>query len=195
MARGITLDAPKGRTARPTAARAREALFGSLAAAGAIQNATVVDLFAGTGALGLEAASRGAARVFLVERAAAAASAAKRNAAKVAKAGVGAEIAVLRGDAAKVARLAPNLKGRVDLILADPPYADSRRLLDGILPDADFAEWAAGSAMVWEVPDDLARYLGPETPFWSVTSRRGFGGAAFIFLENRIASDRGFRGE
>jgi 16S rRNA (guanine966-N2)-methyltransferase len=74
-----TLEVPKSGT-RPTSDRVREAIFSGLEARGAIAGACVLDLYAGSGALGLEAASRGAARVQLVERSSAAAAACRRNA-------------------------------------------------------------------------------------------------------------------
>src|SRR5579862_58984 len=61
------LRAPKGRATRPTTDRVREALFGILVSAGVVEKARVLDLYAGTGALGIEALSRGAARAILVE--------------------------------------------------------------------------------------------------------------------------------
>ena len=67
--RGRTLIAPKDRTVRPTTDRIREALFSKLDAMGVIADARVLDLFAGTGALGFEALSRGAAHVTAVEQA------------------------------------------------------------------------------------------------------------------------------
>ena len=81
----LTLEVPASGT-RPTSDRVRESLFSALESSDSIRDAAVLDLFAGSGALGLESASRGAAAVTLVERSAAAAAIAKRNAAKVARA-------------------------------------------------------------------------------------------------------------
>src|SRR3954451_2504981 len=67
-ARGIRLVAPKGLDIRPTSDRVREAVFNALGSLGAVEGATVVDLFAGTGALGIEALSRGAAHATFVDR-------------------------------------------------------------------------------------------------------------------------------
>ena len=185
IASGIPLDAPKGRGARPTAARPREALAASLMARKLFDGATVVDLFAGTGALGLEAASRGAANVFLVERAPKHFECLERNIAKVAKAGVDAKMTAVKGDALAVSRLLPGIAGEVDLILADPPYADTARLLNTILKNAEFAEWARNALMVWEVPDNLNADALPQLSPWLLTERRSFGGARFFFLSQQ----------
>jgi 16S rRNA (guanine966-N2)-methyltransferase len=78
----VTLRVPKSGT-RPTSDRVREALFSSLEARGLVDDAAVLDLYAGTGALGLEAASRGATDVILVDRAAPAAAVCRENARSV----------------------------------------------------------------------------------------------------------------
>ena len=77
MARGMTLAAPHGGNVRPTSDRTREAIFSSLGAR--VTDAVVLELFAGTGGLGLEAASRGAAAVTFVERARPALDCLQRN--------------------------------------------------------------------------------------------------------------------
>lgn len=117
-ARGLRLDVP-GSGTRPTSDRVRESLFGALESADAIDGARVLDLYAGSGALGLESLSRGAASVDLVERARPAAAIVRRNAAAVAKA--------LSGAAARVHESAvlPFLRratGTWDLVFTDPPY-------------------------------------------------------------------------
>src|SRR4051812_11896582 len=81
----IALEVPDAGT-RPTSDRVRESLFGALESADALRGARVLDLYAGSGALGLEAVSRGAASADLVDKAPAAASVAQRNAGRVAKA-------------------------------------------------------------------------------------------------------------
>ena len=115
----LTLEVPDAGT-RPTSDRVRESLFGALESADAIRGAAVLDLYAGSGALGLEAMSRGAARADLVEKAPRAASAVQRNAARVGKAiARDAPIAVHRTSAAGYLQ-AP--RGPFDLVFVDPPY-------------------------------------------------------------------------
>lgn len=106
---------------RPTSDRVREALFSSLDAADAVQGARVLDLYAGSGALGLEALSRGAAAVDLVEKSPKAASTAQRNAGAVAKAVRAPSVAwrVHRSSADTFLRAGTDL---FDLVFLDPPY-------------------------------------------------------------------------
>lgn len=113
---GRTLVAPAGRGVRPTTDRVREATFARLGALGGVR---VLDLYAGTGALGIEAISRGAASVVFVERARASLDALRRNLAALGL-GQGARI-VARDVAAAVADLG-RAGERFDLVLLDPPY-------------------------------------------------------------------------
>ncbi|MFT4219493.1 MAG: 16S rRNA (guanine(966)-N(2))-methyltransferase RsmD [Microbacterium sp.] len=115
----ITLDVP-GSGTRPTSDRVRESLFGALESADAVRDAAVLDLYAGSGALGLEAASRGAASVDLVEKAGPAAAVARRNAARVAKALK--KDAALRVHASSVLAFLRSARGPFDLAFLDPPY-------------------------------------------------------------------------
>ena len=89
FAGSLTLAVPRSGT-RPTSDRVREAIFSALEARDAIDGASVLDLYAGSGALGLEAASRGAAEVVLVEKARAAAEVCRRNADAITRAARGA---------------------------------------------------------------------------------------------------------
>ena len=112
---GRRLIAPKGDIARPTQDRVREAWFSILGSE--VQGARVLDLFAGSGALGLEALSRGAASVDFVEKARASLLALESN---IDALGVHEIAKVRKGDALKVAEgLEP---GQYDLVFADPPY-------------------------------------------------------------------------
>lgn len=117
-ARGTVLAVP-GVGTRPTSDRVRESLFGMLAAAGDISGAAVLDLYAGSGALGLEALSRGAASADLVERGARAAQTARRNAARVARTCAGAPARVHHTTTQAFLR---TTTGPFDLVFADPPY-------------------------------------------------------------------------
>jgi 16S rRNA (guanine966-N2)-methyltransferase len=120
---GRRLQAPPGRGTRPTSDRVREALFSTL---GRLDGALVLDLFAGSGALGLEALSRGAAHADLVERDARAAAVARANAEALALGPE--EVAVLRMPARRALEDARERGAAYDLVLLDPPYADAPRL-------------------------------------------------------------------
>ena len=113
--RGRPLIAPKGDATRPTADRTREALFSMLASRlGSFEELAVADLFAGSGALGLEALSRGAATCLFVEQDKPALDALKTNIAKL-----GAMGAEVRAGSVLALGRAPK---PLDLILMDPPY-------------------------------------------------------------------------
>jgi 16S rRNA (guanine(966)-N(2))-methyltransferase RsmD len=114
--RGRRFAAPR-RGVRPTADRVRESLFALL---GDVADASVLDLYAGSGALGIEALSRGANNAVFVEHSPASVSVLKRNLAEL---GLADRSRVLRGDALRVLRRLARERARFDLVLADPPYA------------------------------------------------------------------------
>jgi 16S rRNA (guanine966-N2)-methyltransferase len=115
--RGRRLAAPRGRGTRPTADKVREALFSML---GDVTGARVLDLYAGSGALGIEALSRGAESAVFVERDPRAAAAIERNLTSL-----GLEEEVLRQDAV---RFLARSSGMFDLVFCDPPYDAASRL-------------------------------------------------------------------
>jgi 16S rRNA (guanine966-N2)-methyltransferase len=141
---GRRLSAPRGRTTRPTSDRVREALFSML---GPIDGASVLDLFAGTGALGIEALSRGGAKALFVEHDAAAVVALKGNLARL---GLAEPLARVRmGDALSALRSARGARETYDLVFIDPPYGqlrDFERELSALLP----AVLAPGARVVVE---------------------------------------------
>jgi len=112
--RGRTIEAPPGRGTRPTADRVRETLFSMLGSRlGSFEDLRVADLFAGSGALGFEALSRGAASATFVENDSKAAAIIRRNADKL-----GATVQLAAGSALALPRSDP-----FDLVFADPPYS------------------------------------------------------------------------
>jgi 16S rRNA (guanine966-N2)-methyltransferase len=122
---GRRLATPSGAGTRPTSDRVREALFSTLADVG---GARVLDLFAGSGALAIEALSRGAAHALLVERDARAAAVARANLEAL---GIGADEAqVLRAPARAALRAARERGDAYDLVFLDPPYRDAPGLGD-----------------------------------------------------------------
>jgi 16S rRNA (guanine966-N2)-methyltransferase len=130
--RGRVIEAPPGQSTRPTADRVREALFSMLASRlGSFDDLRVADLFAGSGALGFEALSRGAASAVFVENDAATAAVIRRNAEKL-----GAPVQVLVGSALSLTRAYA-----FDLIFADPPYGASSGT--SVVQSVVKAEWLA----------------------------------------------------
>ncbi|MBK9262262.1 MAG: 16S rRNA (guanine(966)-N(2))-methyltransferase RsmD [Polyangiaceae bacterium] len=115
--RGRSLVAPKGHGTRPTSDRVREALFNVL---GDVSGAVVLDLYAGTGALGIEALSRGAARAVFVENARPALAPLRRNLETL---GLNASSTVVASPVLRAVR-GLSSQGPFDLVLVDPPYAD-----------------------------------------------------------------------
>lgn len=119
----------------------RESLFGALESAGAIDDARVLDLYAGSGALGLESLSRGAQSADLVERGRAAAAVVRRNATAVARAG---NLPTARVHESAVHPFLVRAQGPFDLVFTDPPYdldddamtADLVALTPSLSPDA-----------------------------------------------------------
>lgn len=105
---------------RPTTDRVREATFNALGSLGAIDGSTVLDLFAGSGALGIEALSRGAEHVTFVDRSTAALAVLKEN---LTACGLGDRATVVRADALDHLRRSFDAGDRWDVALLDPPYA------------------------------------------------------------------------
>lgn len=138
---GRRIATPAGRDTRPTTDRVREALFGSL---GPLDGLAFLDLYAGSGAIGLEAASRGAARVLLVEADARTARVARSNIAALA---AGDTVSLL------TARVERVLRGRppgdaFDVVFADPPYALGEAELSAVLAGLAGGGWLAGGAQL-----------------------------------------------
>lgn len=173
--RGRRLKVPPGRAVRPTAARARKALFDLLVhsprAGAPFEGARVLDLFAGSGALGIEALSRGAAGATFVERDPAAAGAIRRNLALLGEEGRG---SVVQADAL---RLPPAPDGHA-LCLADAPYGE------GLAAPALARAAAAG----WLIRDARAALeLDAREPFeapagFRMVEERSYGGSRLVLL-------------
>ena len=165
--RGRRLVAPRGTSTRPTSDRVREATFNALGSMGAVEDAVVLDGFAGSGALGIEALSRGAARCTFVERDRSALVALRAN---LETCGLGTDRAeVVVGDALDLAG------GRFDLALLDPPYAfDDWDLLLGAL-DAEVA--VCESAHALEPPEG-----------WRLARAKAYGGTVVSIVVNENTS-------
>ncbi len=175
--RGRRLSAPVAGHVRPTSHRVREAIFDMLYSLGGVEGLLVADLFAGTGALGIEALSRGAASVTFVERDPRAIDAVRANLASagLADAEASGDATVVRADVdAWVARTA----SRYDLALCDPPYA--------------YAGWPS---LVARLPADLVVLeSGAELPTvqgWEVLRSKHYGGTIVTVARPERASQKG----
>lgn len=159
LAGGRRIRTPPGSGTRPTSDRVREALFSRLEHLDVVHRASVLDLYAGSGALGLEAASRGAASVLLVESEWSAVAAIRKNIADLGLPGVS-----IRADTVERALLdAPASAGaRCDLVLADPPYEVSEQALSDVLALLVTHGWLSEDAFV--VVERSARSPEPRWP-------------------------------
>ena len=183
QARRLRIDVPPGQLVRPSTDRMRESLFAILR--DLLPGARVLDLFAGSGSLGLESASRGAAEVVWVEKHPPTAAYIERNLARLAPAGV---TATLRVQVSPVHAWLARYRGEAfDLILADPPYqhfAEPVNFHEFLASVAASAAWSADSLLVVECERRNAQ-AAPEG--WSLLRREDYGASALLFLENAPA--------
>jgi 16S rRNA (guanine966-N2)-methyltransferase len=159
LAGGRRIRTPPGSGTRPTSDRVREALFSRLEHLDVVHHGKVLDLYAGSGALGLEAASRGATSVLLVESEWAAVAVARKNIAELGLPGVSVrastvERALLAGPGSEEARC--------DLVLADPPYDVTEDALGDVLALLVTHRWLSEDALV--VVERSARSPEPRWP-------------------------------
>ena len=144
-ARGRRLAVPKGAATRPTSDRAREGLFATVTTIhGPLHGARALDLYAGSGAVGLEALSRGAARVVFVESDPRAARTIEANLAAVALPGG----ELVRDRVQRFLDRGPGAEAAFDLVVADPPYAAPEAEVTGMLTALAGRGWLAPGALV-----------------------------------------------
>jgi len=176
--RGRTLAAPKTQAIRPTADRLRESLFNILAHAygDPIEGARVLDLFAGTGALGFEALSRGASFVLFVDDGAEARALLRGN---VEALGAGGATKVYRRDATRLGPVAP--LEPFSLAFLDPPYG--KGLAEKALTSARDGGWLAADALVVVEEAADAGFKPPDS--FEEVERRGYDDTEFVFLRRR----------
>lgn len=174
--KGRTLVSPSGMETRPTSDRLRETLFNVLAHGydNPIADARVLDLFAGSGALGLEALSRGAAFAQFVEEAASARGAIKANIDALGLAGI---TKVYRRDATYLGPLPPD--EAFSLIFCDPPYG--KGLAEKALISAREGRWLAPNALI--IVEERADIEHVMPDFIRVIEERAYGDSKLVFGE------------
>jgi 16S rRNA (guanine966-N2)-methyltransferase len=175
--RGRRLAAPEGLATRPTAERVRQAMFDMLwhapwAGRGAVEDQHVMDAFAGTGALGLEALSRGAAAATFIESDRAALATLRRN---IATLGEEPRCRVIPGDATRP----PRADAPCALLLLDPPYGQA--LVPRALAALRDAGWIAPAALV---AAEVAREDTLDAPGFEMVAERAHGAARLVFLRD-----------
>ena len=172
-ARGCRLKAPTGEETRPTSDRAREALFSMLGSR--VPDAEVLDLFAGTGALALEALSRGARHAVLIDRATYAVLAENACRTKLA-----AHAEIRRGDVFGQMAALVRARRTFDLIFADPPYAagDGARVLGAVEP-------LLGTDGLFVLEQSAGEVVTEHTGALRLVRERRYGAARICFYERR----------
>jgi 16S rRNA (guanine966-N2)-methyltransferase len=144
-ARGRRLVAPVGDHVRPTKDIAREAMFSALDARGMLDGATVLDLYAGTGALAIEALSRGATSAVMVERDRAALDAIRANIEVLSD---GERVDVVARDVGRFVAAGPPPEAPFDLVFVDPPYRTADEDVTDLLAVLATPGWLASGAIV-----------------------------------------------
>ena len=172
--RGRALQGPKSQAVRPTADRLRESLFNILihGYGDPVSGARVLDLFAGTGALGLEALSRGAAFALFVDDGVEARALLRQN---VEALGAGGATRIFRRDATKLGPAHP--LEPFSLVFVDPPYG--KRVAEQALVSARDGGWLTPDALV-VVEEKIGAFTLPEG--FEETERRGYDDTEFVFL-------------
>jgi len=175
--RGRALKGPKSQAVRPTSDRLRESIFDILAHAygDAVRGAAVLDLFAGTGALGLEAISRGAARALFVDNGAEARALLREN---VEALGLGGVTRVFRRDATKLGQAPPG--ECFSLAFLDPPYGQG--LATPALAELARGGWLADDALVVIEEDASAAVILPEG--LRLEEQRRYGDTQIVFARS-----------
>ena len=179
--RSRALRAPRGTATRPTSDRVREALFGALAAAGLVEGARVLDLYAGTGALAFEALSRGARSATLVESGREALAVLRANAASL---GLEDLVHVVPATVAAAAARLPQ-EGPFDLVFADPPWA----LVEDGAAVRDLARLVAAGVLSEDatvVLEHSARTAPPDVPGLAAERTRRYGDTALTLYKPAI---------
>ena len=178
--RGRRIRVPRGSTVRPTADRVREALFARL---GDLTGAVVLDLFGGSGALGIEALSRGAERAVFIERSGVVAAVLHENLEDL---GVQDRARLVRGEAAGVVRRLAAAGERFDLALVDPPYAEPETALRALRSLATSGILAPRATVVVEAP---RRAAPPKVEGLEPVDERRYGDTVIYRFEASAAAD------
>lgn len=173
---GLRLEAPPGRATRPTTERVREAVFSSLGRA--VVGASVLDLYAGTGAMAIEALSRGAARAVLVERDRLAAAVCRRN---IERTGFAGRARVVEGAVERFLADPPPPEAPFHLVCCDPPYDLDDAGITGVLERLAEKGWLVPGATI-VVERSAGRDVGAIPATWQPRLARTYGDTLVVLL-------------
>lgn len=176
--RGRRLVAPTGLMTRPTADRIRESVFNILT--GSVQAKQVLDLFAGTGALGIEALSRGAARAVFIDQAKAAVAVIRSN---ISHLGLDDRARVIQWNILKSLNCLASTPATFDLVFMDPPY-ETHAVTPALNALVACGALAPGARIVIEhsIREPLVSVMDPLT----ITDQRRFGKTLVSFMDNML---------
>ncbi len=169
---------------RPTADRTRETLFNCLGQR--VDDLICLDMFAGTGALGFEALSRGATKVFMIESALTVFNALKENYTHLSKDGVLGELDLIKGNALSITK--SMAVDSVDICFIDPPFADKSLFLEGLQLAVRVTKKNSDSAIYLEhpkeiLPEELLKQIPKYGDFWEIRRTIRSGMAIGTLLE------------
>ncbi|MGD9506148.1 MAG: 16S rRNA (guanine(966)-N(2))-methyltransferase RsmD [Syntrophobacteraceae bacterium] len=171
--RGRRLNPPKGRAVRPTTDRVREAVFSIIATR--VPGARVLDLFAGTGAMGLEALSRGAAHAVFVDRSPESIRLIQSN---IALCNASERVAVIHDAAQRAIRRLEEQGEKFDIVFLDPPYGE-RGVDNALLALAPVAGRECLAVAERHIKDELPNRVGK----WIMQDERRYGDSLISFFE------------
>ena len=178
MLKGRRLTAPAGLATRPTADRIKESVFNILG--NTVQSKQVLDLFAGTGALGIEALSRGATRTFFIDQAKASLSAIRTN---IRNLGIGDQTRVIQWNISKGLNCLASTPATFDLVFMDPPY-ETHAVTPALAALVSCGALAPGACIVIE--HSLREPLASPMASLRITDQRRFGKTLVSFVVNML---------
>ena len=174
---GRRLSAPRGEAIRPTTGRVKEAIFSALTSRERLLGAKVLDLYAGTGALAIEALSRSAAHAVLVEHDRDALVTLRQN---LSVTGTAKSATVVQADATAFLAGSVPTEAPFDLVFCDPPYDVDSEALDTVMAPLVRREWTAADALV--VVERPVGAAPPRIEGLQMTWERTFGDTLMFFL-------------
>lgn len=174
------LIAPPGEDIRPTSDKVRGAIFNALTSRGAVEGARVLDAFCGTGALGLEALSRGAVNALFLDKSRASLDCARANARAL---GADQACGFLQKDALKIGPL-PADENPFSLVFLDPPYRQN--MVDAALKALLENGWLGARALIVAECESAAKPVWPNGV--SIQDEKSYGDTKVVFLEHIKAS-------